>query len=104
MCSATWSALSMASSEPFTAAIFNNAPEVRMRFRHRWEVEPRYIDTLESAGLVFSGKDPNFPIMQVLELPQLVKAGTVAARPQLPSFLYLPADGEMAPDSGTMTY
>ncbi len=51
------------------ASLFSNAREVRMRFRHRWEVEPRYIETLEQAGLVFSGRDPNFPIMQVLELP-----------------------------------
>ena len=51
------------------SSLFSNAREVRMRFRHRWEVEPRYIETLEQAGLVFSGRDPNFPIMQVLELP-----------------------------------
>ncbi|MCK6455653.1 MAG: CTP synthase [Phycisphaerae bacterium] len=51
------------------AQIFNHAPEVRMRFRHRWEVEPRYIETLERAGLIFSGKAPDFPIMQILELP-----------------------------------
>ncbi len=41
---------------------------------------------------------------QVLELPQLVKAGTVAARPQLPSFLYLPAAGEMAPESTALPW
>ena len=41
----------------------------RMRFRHRYEVDPRYIETLEKAGLVFSGKAPDQPIMQILELP-----------------------------------
>ena len=40
-----------------------------MRFRHRYEVDPRYIGTLESAGLVFSGKAPDQPIMQILEIP-----------------------------------
>jgi CTP synthase len=40
-----------------------------MRFRHRYEVDPRYIEVLEKAGLVFSGKAPNQPIMQILELP-----------------------------------
>jgi CTP synthase len=40
-----------------------------MRFRHRYEVDPRYIERLEEAGLVFSGKAPNQPIMQILELP-----------------------------------
>jgi CTP synthase len=42
---------------------------VRLRFRHRYEVTPRYIETLEKGGLVFSGKAPNQPIMQILELP-----------------------------------
>jgi CTP synthase len=40
-----------------------------MRFRHRYEVDPRYIEMLEKAGLVFSGKAPNQPIMQILEIP-----------------------------------
>jgi CTP synthase len=40
-----------------------------MRFRHRYEVDPRYIEQLEKAGLIFSGKAPNQPIMQILELP-----------------------------------
>jgi CTP synthase len=50
--------------------LFNNASHIRLRFRHRYEVDPKYIATLEEHGLVFSGKAPNFPIMQVLELPQ----------------------------------
>ncbi len=49
--------------------LFDKTDAVRMRFRHRYEVDPRYIDTLEKAGLVFSGKAPNQPIMQILELP-----------------------------------
>jgi len=49
--------------------IFGNADTVRLRFRHRYEVDPRYIEKLEGAGLVFSGKAPNQPIMQILELP-----------------------------------
>ncbi|HWE02359.1 MAG TPA: CTP synthase [Tepidisphaeraceae bacterium] len=50
--------------------LYNNATRMRLRFRHRYEVDPKYIATLEQHGLVFSGKAPNFPIMQVLELPQ----------------------------------
>jgi CTP synthase len=49
--------------------LFSKANSVRMRFRHRYEVDPRYIQKLEEAGLVFSGKAPNQPIMQILELP-----------------------------------
>src|SRR6266576_215097 len=50
--------------------LFNNSTQIRLRFRHRYEVDPRYIETLERHGLIFSGKAPNHPIMQVLELPQ----------------------------------
>ncbi len=41
---------------------------VRERFRHRYEVDPKYIPKLEEKGLVFSGKSPKYPIMQILEL------------------------------------
>ena len=43
---------------------------IRERFRHRYEVDPKYIEQLESGGLVFSGRHPKQPIMQVLELPK----------------------------------
>jgi CTP synthase len=49
--------------------IFGKANSVRMRFRHRYEVDPQYVEKLKKAGLVFSGKAPNQPIMQILELP-----------------------------------
>jgi CTP synthase len=49
--------------------LFGKADSVRMRFRHRYEVDPRYIEQLEKAGLVFSGKAPNQPIMQIFEMP-----------------------------------
>ncbi len=41
----------------------------RLRFRHRYEVNPNYIPLLEQEGMVFSGKSPKYPIMQILELP-----------------------------------
>ena len=49
--------------------LFGRQKKVRMRFRHRHEVDPEYIDTLVENGMVFSGKAPGQPIMQVLELP-----------------------------------
>src|SRR5438045_6615217 len=51
------------------ATLFDAHLRVRLRFRHRYEVDPKYIPTLEEHGLVFSGKHPTQPIMQVLELP-----------------------------------
>jgi CTP synthase len=56
-------------SQTMAWELFGKTDSVRMRFRHRYEVDPRYIEKLEEAGLVFSGKAPNQPIMQVLELP-----------------------------------
>jgi CTP synthase len=57
--------------KPETVAwdLFGRKDSVRMRFRHRYEVDPKYIEALEAGGLVFSGKAPDQPIMQILELP-----------------------------------
>ncbi len=49
------------------AALFA-AASVRERFRHRYEVEPAYIDRFEEHGLHFTGRHPSQPIMQILEL------------------------------------
>ncbi|HVU63172.1 MAG TPA: CTP synthase [Phycisphaerales bacterium] len=60
---------------------------IRERFRHRFEVDPEYIERLEAGGLVFSGRHPHQPIMQMLELPQAVHPFFVAAQfhPELTS-------------------
>ena len=47
----------------------DNKDSIHERFRHRYEVEPAYIERLEAGGLIFSGRHPQQPIMQVLELP-----------------------------------
>ncbi len=48
---------------------FYGKENVRLRFRHRYEVNPKYIKLLEKNGMVFSGKAPEYNIMQILELP-----------------------------------
>ncbi len=65
--------------------LFASKPTIRERFRHRYEVEPRLIEPLEKAGLVFSGRHPTRPIMQVLELRQSGDAGE--AHPTHPYFI-----------------
>lgn len=47
--------------------LYGNKEKVRERFRHRFECNPDYIEEFEKAGVVFSGKAPNQPIMQILE-------------------------------------
>jgi len=56
----------------FAAELFGGRTRIRQRFRHRYEVDPRYIDTLQQHGMIFSGKHPVHPIMQILELPRHV--------------------------------
>ena len=57
--------------KPDTVAweLFGKKDSVRMRFRHRYEVDPCFIDKIENAGMIFSGKAPSQPIMQILEIP-----------------------------------
>ncbi len=50
------------------ARLFHNAPETRLRFRHRYEVDPQFVPTLEKHGMIFSGRAVHYPIMQILEL------------------------------------
>lgn len=40
------------------------------RHRHRYEVNPEYIEKIEGGGLVFSGYSPDKKLMEIAELPQ----------------------------------
>jgi CTP synthase len=46
--------------------------EVIERHRHRYEVNPAFVETLERKGLVFSGASPDGALMEIAELPQNV--------------------------------
>ncbi len=46
--------------------------EISERHRHRFEVNPKYIEAIEKTGLVFSGKSPSGVLMEIVELPQSV--------------------------------
>ncbi|MFH1439925.1 MAG: CTP synthase (glutamine hydrolyzing) [Candidatus Woesearchaeota archaeon] len=50
--------------------LYNEKIKIRERFRHRFEFNPEFLELFENNGMVFSGKAPNFPIMQILELPE----------------------------------
>ena len=39
------------------------------RHRHRYEVNPKYMEILEKNGLIFSGKSPDGILMEFMELP-----------------------------------
>ncbi|MSU45259.1 MAG: CTP synthase [Candidatus Zambryskibacteria bacterium] len=44
--------------------------EVSERHRHRYEVNPEYIEEIEKAGLMFSGTSPDGKLMEFAELPR----------------------------------
>ncbi|KIV83664.1 CTP synthase [Exophiala sideris] len=48
--------------------LYNNQPSIFERHRHRYEVNPDYIDRLSEAGLNFIGKDDKGERMEIVEL------------------------------------
>ena len=68
--------------------LFGNS--TRLRFRHRYEINPEYLDLLESKGMLFSGKQPNGKIMQICELPNHPFFMATQAHPELTSRLEAP--------------
>ncbi|PIY59512.1 CTP synthase, partial [Candidatus Wolfebacteria bacterium CG_4_10_14_0_8_um_filter_37_11] len=45
-------------------------PLISERHRHRYEVNPDYIERIEKKGLIFSGFSPNRRLMEIIELPK----------------------------------
>ncbi|MCB9362287.1 CTP synthase (glutamine hydrolyzing) [Candidatus Woesearchaeota archaeon] len=68
-----------------------NAESIRERFRHRYEVNPEYVETLEKKGIVFSGTTPDKSIMQIMELPDHPCYVSGQYHPELSSRLERPA-------------
>ena len=44
--------------------------EISERHRHRWEVNPEYVEKIEKGGIVFSGKSSDGRLMEIAELPK----------------------------------
>ncbi len=74
--------------ETMAHALFGNV--ARLRFRHRYEVNPAYIEQLEKAGLIFSGKAREREIMQIMELSTHPFFMATQAHPELTSRLDKP--------------
>lgn len=51
------------------AARAYGAKRIIERHRHRYEVNPLYIEVLEQNGMIFSGKSPDKRLMEIMELP-----------------------------------
>ncbi len=44
--------------------------KISERHRHRWEVNPDYVEILQEKGLIFSGTSPDGRLMEIIELPK----------------------------------
>ena len=72
-----------------------NADKILERHRHRYEVNPKYIEVLEKNGLIFSGKSPDGILMEFIELKNhLFFVATQShpefkSRPMNPSSLFI---------------
>ncbi|MEX0672503.1 MAG: CTP synthase [Candidatus Paceibacterota bacterium] len=44
--------------------------KISERHRHRYEINPEYVEQIEEGGLVFSGKSPDGRLMEIAELPK----------------------------------
>jgi CTP synthase len=51
---------------------YGDKEQISERHRHRYEVNPDYIEQIEKGGLVFSGKSPDGTLMEIAELPEKV--------------------------------
>ncbi len=49
--------------------LYGGADKIWERHRHRYEVNPNYVQKLEETGLRFVGKDEKGERMQIVELP-----------------------------------
>lgn len=64
--------------------------KIRMRFRHRYEVNPKYRKKIERGDLVFSGYDSTKRIMQVMEIKNHKYFMACQFHPELTSRLQAP--------------
>jgi len=49
--------------------LYGGAGKIWERHRHRYEVNPEYVERLQTSGLCFTGKDEKGERMQMVELP-----------------------------------
>ncbi len=51
-----------------TRALYGGVQGVKERHRHRYEVNPQFVDRLQKAGIDFIGKDETGQRMEILEM------------------------------------
>ena len=61
------------------------------RHRHRYEVNPKYVEKLEDCGLIFSGRSPDDVLMEFMEIPNHPYFVATQAHPEFKSRPLKPA-------------
>jgi CTP synthase len=51
-------------------ALYGGMPLIRERHRHRYELNPSYIEALEKKGMRISGRSPDGALTEIIELPK----------------------------------
>jgi len=68
-----------------------NSEKVSERHRHRYEVNPEYVEKLEKCGIAFSGRSPDGVLMEFMELPNHPYFIATQAHPEFKSRPLRPA-------------
>ena len=71
--------------------LYGDKDNISERHRHRYEVNPEFIEKLESHGLVFSGRSPDRKLMEFMELPSNTFHVGTQAHPEFKSRPLRPA-------------
>ncbi len=71
--------------------LYDDQNKVYERHRHRYEVNPQYIEILEKKGLLFSGRSPDGILMEFMELPGHPYFTATQAHPEFKSRPMKPA-------------
>jgi CTP synthase len=71
--------------------LYDDQHKVYERHRHRYEVNPQYIEILEKKGLLFSGRSPDGILMEFMELPSHPYFTGTQAHPEFKSRPMKPA-------------
>jgi CTP synthase len=71
--------------------LYDKKTEIKERHRHRYEVNPEFIEAIESKGFVFSGRSPDRKLMEFCELPEHRFFVATQSHPEFKSTLMKPA-------------
>ncbi|MBD3309794.1 CTP synthase, partial [Candidatus Woesearchaeota archaeon] len=73
------------------SGLYGEKEEISERHRHRYEVNPEFIEKLEAKGLVFSGASPDRRLMEFIELTDHPYFVATQAHPEFKSRFMHPA-------------